>query len=347
MKKIISICCIVLIMLSISGCSFSGNEEKYQADFTGAFDTYTQIIGYAKSETEFTKQADMIYNELNSYHQLYTIYDDYEGINNIKMINDNAGIAPVTVDQKIIDLLQYGKEMYTLTEGTVNITMGAVLSIWHDYREAGVAVPSISLLQDASKHTDINDLIVDDDNNTVYLSDSEMSLDVGAIAKGFATERVAEDAYNAGFTSGILSVGGNIKAIGPPQDESKSTWGIGIQDPDNVNTVFDTVYINNESLVTSGDYERFYVVDGVKYSHIIDASTLMPAMQFRSVTVMTEDSALADALSTSLFILPYEEGLALVNSINGVNCYWIFADGMVKYTDGFAKIIKSNGATGN
>lgn len=117
-----------------------------------------------------------------------------------------------------------------------------------------------------------------------------------------------------------------LKPLGRPK-MNQITWGIGIQDPDNVNTVFDTVYINNESLVTSGDYERFYVVDGVKYSHIIDASTLMPAMQFRSVTVMTEDSALADALSTALFILPYEKGIALVNSMNDVNCYWIFSDG--------------------
>lgn len=347
MKKILSIFFCILFLFSLSSCGLTGGYDKYQADFTGAFDTYTQIIGYAKNEKTFKEQANLIYDELNSYHELYTIYDDYDGINNIKTINDNAGIAAVTVDQKIIDLLQYGKEMYTLTEGSVNIAMGAVLSIWHDYREAGTSVPPMSLLQEAARHTDINDLIIDDENNTVYLSDPDMSLDVGAIAKGFATERVAEDAVNAGFTSGILSVGGNIKIIGSPADSSKATWGIGIQDPDNTNAVFDTVYTNNKSLVTSGDYERYYIVDGVKYCHIIDATTLMPATRYRSVTILTSDSALADALSTALFILPYDQGLQLIQSVGNVDCYWIFADGTVKYTDGFSGIIRSNGATGN
>lgn len=338
-KKIALIMIIFIFILSTFGCG-EDRYQKYSAEFIGPFDTYIKVIGYATSEEEFKGYADYIFERLSEFHKLYTIYDQFDNLNNIKTINDNAGINPVKVDKEIIDLLIFSKEMYELTDGSINIAMGSVLKIWHDYREEATTVPSIDLLTEANLHTNIDNMIIDKENMTVYLTDPEMSLDVGAIAKGFATEIIAGEVMNQGFSSGIISVGGNVKIIGQPMIEDQDYWHIGVQDPDDYSGVYATVDLNNTSLVTSGDYERYYVVNGIRYSHIIDKKTLMPATYYRSVTIVTENSALADALSTAIFTMTYEDGLNLINSIEDTECFWIFLDNTTKITNGIENLIR-------
>lgn len=348
MKKLFTLLLTFILIINITGCNKS--YERYQADFTGAFDTYTQIIGYAQNKKEFDGYAQFIYDELNRYHQLFTIYDSYDGMSNIKTINENAGIAPVKVDKEIIDMIEYSINAYNLTDGKVNIAMGSVLKIWHDYREQGINDPSkaqappMALLKEAQKHTDISDIVIDKENSTVYLKDAKMSLDVGAIAKGYTVELVANKVKEKGFISGIINVGGNIKAIGKPMQDDLNTWNIGLQDPNNETGIIDSVYINDISLVTSGDYQRYYMVGDKKYAHIIDPETLMPANNLKAVTIIAKDSALADVLSTALFILPYEDGLKLISSIGNADAYWIFTNGEIKTTEGIKELLKSNGA---
>ena len=125
------------ILAGSSKTGASTEKTKYTATFLDIFDTRTEIVGYAYTEDEFSEQAALIKERLVFYNNLYDIYNDYEGVNNIKTINDNAGKEPVKVDQEIIDLLKFSKDMYELTDGKTNIAMGAVLSIWHDYREYG------------------------------------------------------------------------------------------------------------------------------------------------------------------------------------------------------------------
>jgi len=116
-------------------------DQRFHAEFLNLFDTVTQIVGYAKNKEEFTQIATDIHDELEVYHELYDIYNDYDGVNNIKTINDNAGKNPVKVDQKIIDMLKMAEEAYDETDGKVNVAMGSVLSIWHDYRTKGIETP--------------------------------------------------------------------------------------------------------------------------------------------------------------------------------------------------------------
>ena len=134
----------VLILLALIGViayrhSTGKDLEKYEASFFDVFDTQTQIIGYASSKEQFSEQMSLIKDKFQYYNDLYDIYHDYEGMNNIKTINDNAGIQPVKVDEEIIELLKLGITMDEKTDGNMNIAMGSVLSIWHDYREAGSA----------------------------------------------------------------------------------------------------------------------------------------------------------------------------------------------------------------
>jgi FAD:protein FMN transferase len=317
---------------------------RYKASFFDVFDTYSEVVVYAKDETSAQTTLDRIHEDLLAYHQLYDIYNAYDGQNNLKTVNDQAGIAPVSVDQRIIDLLLFAKEMEVKTDGRMNIAMGSVLRIWHDYRTAGTddpanaALPSLADLQAAALHTDINSVLVDADAKTVYLKDSDMSLDVGAIAKGYAVERVAQDLIADGVTSALLSIGGNVRSIGKRGDGT--SWRVNVQNPDltSQDQSIATVDLNDLSLVTSGSYQRYYTVDGKQYHHIIDPDTLYPAAYTWAVTVVTTDSGLADALSTALYTLSIEQGKALLTNFPGVEALWVTLDGELVRTDGFSDL---------
>ncbi len=320
-------------------------KEQYRAVYIDSFDTATQIIGFDDSEEAFRKKADILNEKLIYYHRLYTIYSLYEDTNNIRTININAGKEPVKVDQAIIDLIKFSKEMYAKTNGKVNIAMGSVLSIWHTYRNDGInepenaKLPPMDQLQEAALHTDINNIIIDEEASTVYLADEKMSLDVGSIGKGYAVQKVAEYARELGYDNMVINVGGNVASIGTRGDGSD--WKIGIENPDrnSENTTVTTVQFSDKCLVTSGDYQRYYTVDGKNYCHIINPDTLMPPEHFSSVSIIINDSGMADALSTALFNMTYEEGLALINSIDGAEAFWVYPDGTIKYSDNFEEFI--------
>lgn len=319
--------------------------ERYEAQFTDVFDTVTQIIGYAESEETFTEQISELKEQFDYYNQLYDIYNDYEGINNIKTINDNAGKEPVTVAPEIIDLLKLGKEAYEKTNGEVNIAYGSVLRLWHDYRESGTqdpenaALPPMEELENRAVHTDIDNLIIDEEASTVYLADPEMSLDVGSIGKGYAVQQVAEYAKEHGMEHLLISGGGNICVVGAREDGE--AWRVGIQNPDlnSEEAYVQRVQLQDMSIVTSGNYQRYYEVDGKQYCHIIDKDTMMPAEHMASVSVIMQDSGEADAMSTALFNMEYEEGKSFVESMEGVEAMWILNDGTIKYSSGFSKYL--------
>jgi len=346
-KHIPALAAILMVVIGIGLPLYQKNTqpEQYKKYYIDAFDTATQIIGYADSEEEFAVMADKINQELIRYHKLYDIYSISEGINNLRTINLNAGKAPVKVEKEIIDLLKFSIDLYDKTDGEINIAMGSVLKIWHNYRTSGInepetaTLPSMETLQKAALHCDINNIIIDEAASTVYLADPEMSLDVGSIGKGFAVQKAAEYARELGYYNLVINCGGNVITIGPKPDESN--WIFGIQNPDldAANDLLKRVSITDKCLVTSGDYQRYYVVDGVEYCHIIDPDTLMPPNYFSAVSIIADDSGLADALSTALFNMPYENGLSLINSIEGAEAIWVYKDGTIKYSENFQKYI--------
>lgn len=348
-RKITSTLLLTALLFTMTDCS-ANSEKRYKASFLKLFDTVTEIVGFAESEEKFSEYSQMVYDYLYEYNRLYDIYNDYDGLNNLKTINDNAGVKPVKVDRKIIDLLLFSKEAYEMTNGKVNIEFGAVLSLWHEHRIAGLDDPSSATLPDYEElqkralHTDISKMVIDEEASTVFLEDSEMSLDVGAIAKGYAVEKTAQAMKDAGFANGMISVGGNVKTLGSKFDENgeEAPWGVGIQNPD-VNSSKTTLHIlklSDCSLVSSGVYERYYTVDGKQYHHIIDPETLMPAEYFVSVSIVCPDSGLADALSTAVFNMPYEEGVELVENLDDVEAMWVFHDGTKMYSSGFKALMQ-------
>ena len=345
-KKIIAILIGTVLLVNLVACS-SQKKTRYEGEFLLLFDTVTKIVAYTDSKENFTRYSQLIYDNLKEYHQLYDIYNNYPNINNIKTINDNAGIKPVKVDKKIIDLLVFSKKWYKNTDGKMNVAFGSVLKIWHKHRtegledEANATLPKMDELRKAAKHTDINKLIIDEANSTVFLSDPEMSLDVGAVGKGFATEQVSQIAIKNGFTSGIISVGGNVRTIGN-KGVNGELWNLGIQNPDleSKESNIRIVYLEDLSLVTSGVYERYYTVNGKQYHHIIDPNTLFPSEYFTAVTIVCKDSGVADALSTGVFNMPFEKGLKYINSLPDTEALWVMKNGDIKYSANFEKFLK-------
>lgn len=341
-RLITAVFCFAVFLSALSSCVKPIAEPQTLAkSYYEFFDTVSVVSSYAgDSKEEFAANCEAVAEILDEYHRLFDIYYEYSGVNNLKTVNKNAGKEPVKVDGKLIDFLLCAKEMYELTDGATNIAMGSVLKIWHDAREVGIDDPKNAYvplgedLAEAAKHTDIDKLIIDEENGTVFLADPEMSLDVGAIGKGYATEKAAQYLMNIGVSSYVLNIGGNIRAIG--EKTTGEGWVTGITNPDKTSdeSFACRVSISDISLVTSGNYERYYVADGKKYHHIIDPKTNMPAEYFASVSVFCADSGIADALSTALFCMSYEDGLEIINRIGNVDAIWVDLDGEIKYTRG-------------
>lgn len=326
MKKLIIL---VSALMILSGCT---SQPKKDTVYSGrstesGFDTTITFLATTETEKEFNNYFEMVKKEFSYYNQLFDKYNDYEGINNIKTINDNAGIAPVEVDPLIIEMLLLSKEYTEISNGYFDITFGAVLEIWHDYREEGIKLngegkpgktPSMEELEEAKKYTGWSFVEIDESNNTVYLNHERAALDVGAIAKGYATELVALTLEAEGLKHALVSGGGNIRSIGSKLNGEP--WRIGVEKPADILTQDNIEVFNfteNISMVTSGDYQRYYTNEnGERISHLINPHTLMPDAYFRSVTIVTPNSSEADALSTALYMMSYEEAMDFLERYN-------------------------------
>lgn len=330
-------------------------KERYSTQFLDVFDTASTLIGYDSNEEEFRSRAQAVHKLLLEYHRLFDIYNSYDGLNNLKTVNDNAGVAPVEVDARLIELIKFGKEIYKDSEGRVNIAEGSVLRLWHDKREAAILkpetgeLPDAAELENASKHTSIDDIIIDEEGSTLYIADPELSIDVGGIGKGYAVEQAAQLLISMGSDSYLLNIGGNLRAIGVRGDGS--SWVCPVENPvyrdgSSTEPYAAVIGLDNRSLVTSGDYERYYTVGTERYHHIIDPTTLYPGHYHRSTSILVGDSALADALSTALFLLSEEDGRSLIDRLNRdraeedrIGAMWVDNNGNKSYTENFLKYI--------
>lgn len=357
--------CILLACSVLGGCA-QVEPQKYSTSFFDVFDTVITIIGYADSQETFDRVVGEAQQQFVRYHQVFDGYNAYDGVHNLYYVNQNAASGPVPAEPELMTLLAWIRDLQPSLEGRVNVAMGAVLRLWHDAREVGVALPDEAALREAAGHVDMSQVILDEQAGTVYFADPELSLDLGAVAKGYTAERVAQWMLGSDMPSFIISAGGNVRCGQKPLD-GRARWGVGIQDPGPIDGMagtgyMDVLYLTNLSVVTSGDYQRYYTVDGerdhhlndpdtlytvdgVRYHHLIDPDTLYPGRHMRAVTIVTQDSGLADALSTAVFLMPYEQGRAFVEALDGVEAYWVLLDGSVQCTDGLRAMLASQGAS--
>lgn len=364
MKKVLCLlACAVLCATVFAGCA-GGSETsavvsvdsevsadpgpgKYEETYYDLFDTECTLIAYTDSEAQFHEISDKLHKYLLTYHRLYDIYNDYDGLTNLRTVNIAAGTKPTVVDGKILDLLELGQKAYELSGGQVDISYGSVLALWKTMQSAAdednvYVLPNEDSLAERAAHTNIQNLVIDREKSTVLIKDKEMRLNVGAIAKGYASQKGCEYLRALGVTSAALNMGGNVCVIGTKKEDG-AKWNVGIADPDG-NGYIRAVEVADKCVVTSGDYERYFEVEGERYCHLIDPKTNYPARTFRSTTVIGDDAGLCDALSTALFLMPLDEGKALIAKTADVEAFWILADGSTAESDGFAALLmeKSN-----
>lgn len=318
MKKI---CCLLLSALLL-GCTACGGPQKYSAD-TFAFDTVINLTAYCDSEAQFQALRKVVFDRLQQLHKQFDAYNTYEGVNNLCTVNQSGG-RPITVEEDLLELLQFGQDIYEQTDGRVNIAKGELFGLWREARETGL-LPDDEAVRAAQARGSMEDLLLDEQNRTVTLLDPQMTLDVGAIGKGWAAEAAARAAAEAGYTDFALSAGGNVVVRGQTVDRP---WKVGIRDPRSADSTAYAAAIDatDTAVVTSGGYERNLVVDGKTYCHIIDAETGYPVDNMLSVTVICEDSGLADGLSTALFLMEPQEALTFAKE-QGVRAIVIDREG--------------------
>lgn len=320
--------------------------EKHELEFYDTFDTVVDIAIFSDSDdfaNDNLRYAKERYEEL---HKFFDNYKSYDGITNVKTINDNAGVKPVAVDETLFNLIKSSIDDYNNISHKTNIALGPVTKLWNEYRDLyesgktkeeviklkGEAIPSDEELEKLRPFTKVENIKLNEDTREVYI-DKGMKLDLGATAKGFATEIVAKELEERGVKSAVISAGGNVRIIGKPVD-GRDNFKIGIQNPnvESEESIIAVVNVVNTSIVTSGDYQRYFDLDGKRYCHIIDPDTLKPATNLKSVTIIKEDSGLSDFLSTAAFSSKDEDIESLSEKTNSA-IIWVDKDMNLKMTE--------------
>ncbi|MDR2898529.1 MAG: FAD:protein FMN transferase [Spirochaetaceae bacterium] len=243
------------------------------------------------------------------------------------------GILPVSVSEDTLYVIALAKEFAELTGGKFDPTIGPLVRLW-DVTNEFPRVPSSDEIAEALALVDYRLLEIDEQKSTLYLPVKGMKLDAGGIAKGYAADEIVRILKEEQVRRALIDLGGNIYAFG--ERERNTPWRIGIRDPFQVlNEPVIRINVTNQSVVTSGVYERFFEQDGVRYHHILDPETGYPVRNnIMSVTIVTGSSTTADALSTSLFLLGVEEGLRFVESLPGTEAVFITDNRQVYHTKG-------------
>lgn len=250
-------------------------------------------------------------------------------------INRNAGFQPVAVPDELYNLIRRSMKISKITGGAFDITYAGLDAVWHfDGRK--MEMPSDSVLRASVSKVGYEKIVLDPVDKTVFLPDSGMKIGFGGIGKGYAANRAKAVMLKYGVNAGAVNAGGDLLTWGV-QANGKD-WVIGVVHPRNTDQLLAWVNVNNKSVVTSGDYEKFVVIDGRRYGHILNPKTGRPCRGVISATVVCADAEIGDAIATSIFVLGPDQGLKLVNMLNGIEAIIVDDDGESHFSDGMEKV---------
>lgn len=289
--------------------------------------TVVQLSIYHDDQEKVMDEAIVYIKEMESL--LSTNLDGSD----VYRINQAAGKEAVKVDDRTFEVIEKAIETSEESDGLFDISIGAVTNLWK-IGDEDARKPSDEEIQAALPYINYKDIALDKENQTVYIKKG-MTLELGAISKGYIADKVRELFESKGITTAIINLGGNVVVMGDSPKTQKG-WNVGVQDPDQVRgATVGSVSETHDSVVTSGIYERYIEVDGVKYHHILDPKTGYPVENdISGVTVFSKTSVQGDALSTTLFLLGVEKGLAFINQMDGVEAVFIDKEHGVHLSDG-------------
>jgi len=320
--KIIIILALILIF-AFTGCNSEGKNEVVNNSKISSseflLDTHVNITLYGTEDESIFKK---IFEEIERLENILSVH--IEG-SDLDLLKDNAGIKPVKVNEDTIKIIEKSIEYSKLTDGLFDITAGPLIKLWGIGTESA-KIPTEDEINEAVNLINYKKIQIDKNNSTVFLEDKGMIADLGAIAKGYIADKVEEKLYELGVESAIINLGGNVQLIGAKPDGS--LFRIGIQDPDESRGGNIGIYTGRDvTIVSSGDYERFFIEDGVRYHHILNPETGYPAREgIISSTVISNNSSYADALSTSFYILGIEKSFEIAKSMEDINIVLVTED---------------------
>lgn len=324
-------------------------ESTTTIECTKVWSSYLHTVVSLKIYFDETTLIDslQVFNNVEDiiayYHIISDKYDGYNGYINIKTINDSPSTTHV-ISQELYDLLDFTLSHQEEVNNLFNAALGPVISVWHDYRENCntndiCAIPSMQELNAANLYTDPNKIILDPNNLTITM-EPHMSLDLGGVSKGYISGLILDYLATLNITGYILNNGeSNISIGGTHPTRENQKFIIAITDPTFTTPYYATVYLSDgDQLVTSGDYQQFFMVGDQLYHHIIHNNTLFPERYCRSVSIITSDPALADLYSTAIFLMPIEEGIAFVDNIPGLEAIWYDLEGNIHFSANFESL---------
>ena len=346
-KRMVVMALIVAVAAVGVGCwPQEGKMLEFRKDLV-LMDTIIQIALYHE-DPQFGQEAlDMAvaeFERLTALSSRFPLEGRLSSKNSdILRINENAGVGPVTVDADTMAMIQQSIYYCERSAGSFDITIGPVMDLW-GFGGEEQQVPTDAQLAAVLPLVDYRLIQVDPEQMTVYLPRRGMSLDLGGVAKGYATEKTAALLEELGIKHALINAGGNIYALGPKPNGNP--WRIGIRDPRREVGYFGILSVSDLSLVTSGDYERYFEVDGVRYSHLIHPATGKQTRGIVQTTVASLSSTEADIVNKPLFLLGLEKGIEAAEQFDLAGTVSVTEEGEVHVTGIFAEkmeFIKSSG----
>lgn len=266
------------------------------------------------------------------------LISDWKPTSQVSQINQNAGIKPIKVDQEVIELTKRALYFSNLTEGAFDISFAAMDKIWK-FDGSMEEIPTSSAIQKAIEKIGYQHIIINEKDSTIFLEKPGMKIGFGSTGKGYAADKAREIMQNLGINAGIIDASGDMTTWGNQLDEKP--WRIGITNPFHRNKMADILSLKNAAVTTSGDYEKFVMIDGKRYSHIINPKTGMPSTGLTGVTVIGPNAEMCNGFSTSIMVLGKKKGLALINQQKDYAALLITDEGKIIRSKKYKKIRKS------
>jgi len=267
------------------------------------------------------KQIDEAIAEVSRIENLLTTFNNESQTN---QINENAGIRPVNVDKEVFDLIQRSLRISALTDGAFDISYGSIDKRFWNFDKEMTSLPNAEAAKESIKLINYQNIILDTLNLTVFLKEKGMRIGFGGIGKGYAAERAKQLLIKNGVKSGIVNAAGDLTTWG--NQPNGTPWTIAIADPDTQNKAFSYINISDIAVATSGNYEKYVIIDEKKYSHTIDPKTGFPVSGIKSVTIICPNAELADAMATPITVIGVDAGLGLINQMKQIACIIIDDD---------------------
>jgi thiamine biosynthesis lipoprotein len=289
-----------------------------------AMGTEVRISIFTDDEQGALAAAERAFAEIQ---RLEAIMTTWRPDSEISRVNAQAGVAPVAVSNETIEVIEMAHKASELSGGAFDISFNAMHGLWKFDEDLEKKVPPIAEIKKRIALIDYKQIKVDREKKTVFLAKPGMSINLGGIAKGYAVDRAVDILRKAGFRDAIVQAGGDLMCAG---SKDGKPWVSGIRDPRGArDDVFAVMQLVDHAFSTAGDYERFFILDGKRYHHIIDPKTGFPATRSRSVTIYAPNAFLADAIDDAVFILGWKKGLELVESLPDVGAVVVDDHGQV------------------